>query len=172
MQEDDVTGAEAREASRLAAMKAKVGRDVNAEIGSQAAVADAAGHARVDSVAAGMRERAIDETVSRDRSVSHARTAARGSQFLDYAFYVLYTLLGIRLVLALIAAQSANGFVQLINNVTNPFYAPFKGIVSSPTTEAGNTLVLPIVIAIVVYVLLHLGINGLLRMIGSRKTQI
>ena len=172
MQEDDVTNAEAREASRLAAMKARVGSSVNAEIGSQAAVADAAGHARVDAVAAGMRERAIDETVSRDRSVSHARTAARGSQFLDYAFYLLYTLLAIRLVLALIAARSGNGFVQLINNVTNPFYAPFRGIVSSPTTETGNTLVLPIVIAMVVYVLLHVAINGLLRMIGSRKTEI
>jgi uncharacterized protein YggT (Ycf19 family) len=172
VQEDDVTNAEAREASRLAAMKAKVGSHVNAEIGSQASVADAAGHARVDSVAAGMRERAIDETVSRDRAVGHARTAARGSQFLDYAFYVLYTLLGIRLVLALIAAQSGNGFVRLISNITNPFYAPFKGIVSSPSTEAGNTLVFPIVIAIVVYVLLHLGINGLLRMVGSRKTEI
>lgn len=153
-------------------MKAKVGRHVNAEIGSQASVADAAGYARVNSVAADMRERALDETVSRDRTVSHARTAARGSQFLDYAFYVLYTLLGIRLVLALIAAQSGNGFVRLINDVTNPFYAPFKGIVSSPTTEGGNTLVVPIIIAIFVYLLVHLAINGLLRMIGSRKTQI
>lgn len=172
MQEDDVTSAEAREASRLAAMKAKVGSRVNAEIGREASVADADGHARVDSIAAGMRERAIDETVSRDRSQGHARTAARGSQFLDYAFYLLYTLLGIRLVLALIAAQSGNGFVQMINTVTNPFYAPFKGIVNSPTSAEGNTFVFPIVIAIVVYALLHLAINGLLRMIGSRKTQI
>jgi uncharacterized protein YggT (Ycf19 family) len=172
MQDDDVTNAEAREASRLAAMKAKVGSHVNAEIGREASVADADGYARVDSVAAGMRERAIDETVRRDRSQGHARTAARGSQFLDYAFYLLYTLLGIRLVLELIAAQSNNGFVQMINAVTNPFYAPFKGIVSSPTSEAGNTFVFPIVIAIVVYALLHLAINGLLRMIGSRKTHI
>ncbi len=172
MQEDDVTNAEAREASRLAAMKQKVGSHVNAEIGSQASVADAAGHARVDAVAAGMRERAIDETVSRDRSVGHARTAARGSQFLDYAFYVLYALLGIRLVLAMIAAQSNNGFVQFIGTVTNPFYAPFKGIVASPSTEGGNTIVFPIVVALVVYALLHLAVNGLLRMVGSRKTEI
>ncbi len=172
MQEDDVTNAEAREASRLAAMKQKVGSHVNAEIGSQASVADPAGHARVNSVAAGMRERAIDETVSRDRGIGHARTAARGSQFLDYAFYVLYTLLGIRLVLAMIAAQSSNGFVQFIGTITNPFYAPFKGIVASPSTEGGNTIVFPIIVALVVYALLHLAINGLLRMVGSRKTEI
>jgi len=101
-----------------------------------------------------------------------ASVAARGSQFLDYAFYVIYTLLTVRLVLALIAAQSGNGFVRFIAAITNPFYAPFKGIVSSPTTESGNTFVVPIVIAIAVYVLLHLGINGLLRMVGSRKRQV
>lgn len=106
------------------------------------------------------------------RSTVHARSAARGSQFLDYAFYLLYTLLGIRLVLALIAAQSTNGFVRFINTITNPFYAPFKGIVSSPTNEAGNTFVFPIVIAIIAYVLLHLAINGLLRMVASRKTHV
>ncbi len=102
----------------------------------------------------------------------NARTAARGSQFLDYLFFVLYTLLGIRLVLALIGAEAGNGFVRFINTLTNPFYAPFKGIVSSPTTEAGNTLVVPIIIAIVVYGLLHMGINALLRMVGRRKTMI
>ncbi|MEX2182221.1 MAG: hypothetical protein WD771_09285 [Gemmatimonadaceae bacterium] len=172
MQEDESTTADAREAARLSAMKAKVGSHVNAEIGSQASVDAAAGHARLNSVAAGMRERAIDETEGRDRSQGHARTAARGSQFLDYGFYLLYTLLGLRLVLELIAAHSGNGFVRFIGAVTNPFYAPFKGIVASPTSEAGNTFVFPIVIAIVVYALLHLAINGLLRMVGSRKTQI
>jgi hypothetical protein len=153
-------------------MKAKVGRDVNAEIGREAAVADVAGQARVDAVAAGLRERAIDDTVSRDRSQGHARTAARGSQFLDYAFYVLYTLLGMRLVLSLIAADPGNGFVKFIGAVTNPFYSPFKGIVGSVTTEGGNSLVFPLVITIVVYALLHVALNGLLRMVGSRKTAI
>jgi len=119
-----------------------------------------------------MRRSAIDETVHTDRKIEHARTAARGSQFLDYAFYVLYTLLGVRLVLALIAANSSNGFVQLISTITNPFYAPFRGIVDSPSTEGGNTLVFPIIIAMVVYAIVHVAINGLLRMVGSRKTAI
>ena len=107
-----------------------------------------------------------------ERTVGQARTAARGSQFLDYAFYVVYSLLAIRLVLALIAARSGNGFVQFINAVTGPFYAPFRGIVSSPTAEGGFTLAVPVLIAIVVYMILHAAINGLLRMVGSRKTAI
>jgi hypothetical protein len=44
--------------------------------------------------------------------------------------------------------------------------------VDSPTTGAGNTLVFPIVIAIVVYAILHVAITGLLRMVGNRKTSI
>lgn len=109
--------------------------------------------------------------VNSDRVVGQTRVVTRGSQFLDYAFYVLYSLLAIRLVLALMAARSSNGFVQFIATVTDPFYAPFKGIVASPSAE-GSTLVLPIVIAIIIYALLHAAINGLLRMVGNRKTEI
>lgn len=172
MLEDDVATADAREAARLAAMKDQVGREVRSEIGGQASASSATDHTRVSEVAADMRRSAIDETVHTDRKIEHARTAARGSQFLDYAFYVLYTLLGVRLVLALIAANSSNGFVQLISTITNPFYAPFRGIVDSPSTEGGNTLVFPIIIAMVVYAIVHVAINGLLRMVGSRKTAI
>ncbi len=172
MLEDDVATADDREAARLAAMKDQVGREVRSEIGGQASASSATDRTRVSDVAADMRRSAIDETVHTDRKIEHARTAARGSQFLDYAFYVLYTLLGVRLVLALIAANSSNGFVQLISTITNPFYAPFRGIVDSPSTEGGNTLVFPIIIAMVVYAIVHVAINGLLRMVGSRKTAI
>jgi hypothetical protein len=85
---------------------------------------------------------------------------------------VLYALLAVRLLLALMAAASTNGFVMFIAAVTNPFYAPFKGIVESPSVQSGHTLVVPLLIAIAVYALLHLGINGMLRMVGSRKTRI
>jgi hypothetical protein len=56
--------------------------------------------------------------------------------------------------------------------VTDPFYLPFRGIVSSPTADGGHTLLMPIVIATIAYALLHLAINGLLRMIAHRKTAI
>ncbi len=172
MLEDEVATADAREAARLDAMKAEVGREVQAEIGGRAAVSSTDDRARVSEVAADMRRSAIDETVQTDRKIEHARTAARGSQFLDYAFYMLYTLLGVRLVLALIAANPGNGFVRFISTITDPFYAPFRGIVDSPATGAGNTLVFPIVIAMVVYAILHVAINGLLRLVGNRKTSI
>lgn len=100
------------------------------------------------------------------------RTTARGSQFLDYAFYLLYTLLGIRLVLALIGARSGNAFVRFIVSLSDPFFAPFRGIVGSPTTETGNTLAFPIVVALVAYVILHIAITALLRTLARRRTTI
>jgi len=81
-------------------------------------------------------------------------------------------LLGMRFLLALLAARSSAGFVQFIVAVSNPFYAPFRGIVASPSTDQGHTLLLPIVVAIIAYILLHLGINALLRLFAHRKTQI
>lgn len=144
---------------------------MHAEIAERAAPAQADA-AQVGRVADEFRAKAVDEVVATEREVERARGAARVSQIVDYIFYVIYALLGLRFLLALIAARSSAGFVRFIVAVTNPFYAPFKGIVASPITEGGHTLMLPLLIAIVVYVLLHLGINGLLRILTHRKTAV
>jgi uncharacterized protein YggT (Ycf19 family) len=172
MSVDKVADDEIRQATSRDAVKSSIESRVNAEISGEAAAASGDGHARVAEVAAQLRDSAIDQTVQGERTVGHARTAARGSQFLDYGFGVLYVLLATRLVLALIGARSGNGFVHFIRAVTDPFYAPFRGIVSSPTGEGGATLAVPIVVALLAYMILHAGINGLLRMVGSRKTTI
>ena len=171
MKDSTVAKDDARQTAQHEAVKSKVESHVNAEIAGEAAVASTEGQARVVEVAAQLRDKAVDETVKGERAVGRGRVAARGSQFIDYAFYVVYSLLGIRLVLALIAANSANGFVRFIHAVTGPLYAPFRGIVGSPTAD-GHTLVVPILIALVIYVILHAAINGLLRMVAQRKTTI
>jgi uncharacterized protein YggT (Ycf19 family) len=172
MTDTTVAKDDARQATQHEAVKSQVEGHVNAEIAGEAAVASPEGQARVVEVAAQLRDKAVDETVKGERAVERGRVAARGSQFLDYAFYVVYSLLGIRLVLALIAANSSNGFVKLVRAVTDPFYAPFRGIVPSPSAEGGYTLVVPILIALVVYALVHAAINGMLRMVAQRKTTI
>ena len=115
---------------------------------------------RVRQVAGEFRSKAVDEVIDTEREVERGRGAARVSQIVDYIFYVIYALLGMRFLLALLAARSSAGFVQFIVTVTNPFYAPFRGIVDSPRTDEGHTLLLPIVVAIIAYVILHLAING------------
>ncbi len=172
MEDKSVANDEARRVAGHEAVKARVESDVNADIAQRGGRADAVRDEKLGKVADDMRGGAIEEVASRDRDVARARGAARGSQVLDYLFYLLYGLLSIRLVLAMVAARSSNGFVQLIEAVTNPFYALFRGIVPSPTVDAGYTLVVPIIVAIVAYALLHLAINGFLRMFAHRKTEI
>ncbi|HZE73128.1 MAG TPA: YggT family protein [Pyrinomonadaceae bacterium] len=162
---------EARRAAQHEAVKAEIENDVHSEIAASAAAAPKQAN-EIRQVAGDFRAKAVDEVVETEREVGRSRGLARISQIVDYIFYVIYALLGMRFLLALLAARSSAGFVQFIVTVTNPFYAPFRGIVASPTAEGGHTLLLPVVVAIIAYVLLHLGINGLLRLLAHRKTQV
>ena len=172
MNDDKLAMEEARRAEQHGAVKSQVEGEVQAEIADRAAQAPPAESQKIDQVAGEFRAKAVNEVVQTEREVGRARGVARISQVIDYLFFVLYALLGLRFLLALLAARSGAGFVQFIVTVTNPFYQPFRGIVSSPSTGDGHTLMLPLVIAIIVYILLHLGINGLLRMFAHRKTAV
>jgi hypothetical protein len=171
MEDNKLAAEEARRAGQHEVVKSQVEGEVQAEIAQRAAPTQAEAQ-QIDQVAGDFRGKAVDEVVETEREVGRARSAARVSQIVDYIFYVIYALLGLRFLLALLAARSSAGFVRFIVAVTNPFYAPFKGIVASPSTDSGHTLMLPLVIAIIVYILLHLGINGLLRMLAHRKTAV
>lgn len=170
--DDKLAADEARRSVQHEAVKAHVEGEVQSEIADQAQVSAAGESAKIQDVAGEFRAKAVDEVVQTEREVERGRGAARVSQVIDYIFYLLYALLAMRFLLALLAARSTAGFVQFIVAITNPFYAPFRGIVASPTTDQGHTLLLPIVIAIIAYVILHLAINGILRMIAHRKTAI
>jgi len=173
MDDNKLAAEEARRSVQHESVKSQVEGEVNAEIADRASQGPAPTESRqIDEIAGEFRSKAVNEVVDTEREVERSRGLARVSQIVDYLFFVLYALLGLRFLLALLAARSTAGFVQFIVKVTNPFYEPFRGIVASPRTQEGHTLLLPIVIAIIVYVLLHLAINGLLRMFAHRKTHI
>lgn len=172
IEENKLAADEARRVLQHESVKSQVESDVNAEIVALADHPTVAEAQQMEHVAGEFRGKAIVEVVETEREVKRVRVVARLSQVIDYIFYLIYALLAIRLLLALLAARSSTGFVQLIFTLTDPLYAPFRGIVGSPTAAGGHTLALPIVIAIIVYALLHLGINGLLRLIAHRKTEI
>jgi uncharacterized membrane protein len=173
MSDDKLAIEEARRAAQHESVKSQVESDVQSEISERAAVKSTPDESRrVDQVAGEFRSKAVNEVVETEREVERSRGLARISQVVDYIFWVIYALLGMRFLLALLAARSTAGFVQLIVAISNPFYAPFRGIVASPSTDSGHTLLLPIVVAIIAYALLHLAINGLLRMFAHRKTEI
>jgi uncharacterized protein YggT (Ycf19 family) len=98
------------------------------------------------------------------------RVVERAYQFIDYAFLVLYGLLGVRLLLQLVAANEATGFVRFVDEVTQPFYAPFVDIVPSTTFADGGVFELSILVCMLAYVLLQVAVRGLLHLFfGTRR---
>ncbi len=163
---------ETRRAVQHESVKASVQDDVNTEIAQQAGQAPPGEARAIEQVAGTFRKNAVDDVLDSERKVQRSRGVARVSQVIDYAFFLIYALLAIRFVLSLIAARSTAGFVQFIVNISDPFYAPFKNIVASPKTEDGHTLLLPLVVALGAYLVLHLAINRLLRLFVVRKTEV
>jgi uncharacterized protein YggT (Ycf19 family) len=172
MVDDKLMRDEAQRAANYEAIKSNVKAEVGDDIYAEAVRPTSSQAARVEEVADGMRRTAVEEVVETEREVERARFAARVSQVVDYLFFLVYGLLTIRLLLELFAARESAGFYKFIAAVTDPFYSPFRGLVPSPSTAEGFTLALPIVVALVVYMLLHLAINGLLRMVAHRKTEV
>ena len=172
MQDDKLAADEARRAALHEAVKAEVESDVNSEIAARADRTTPNEARKMQVFAGELRGKAIDEAVETEREVERARGVARVSQVVDFVFYCIYALLGLRFLLILLAAKRTAGFTQLIFGITDPLYAPFRGIVPSPTAEGGFTLALPVLLALVVYLLLHLGINALLRLVAHRRTEV
>jgi len=172
MVDDKLEREELQRAANYEAIKSDVKAEVGGEIMAESRRAPAQDAEQIDEIAGHMRSKAVHEVVETERDVERGRVVARISQVIDYIFFIIYGLLIIRFLLALFAANSANGFVQFIRSITGPLYAPFAGIVKSPTTEEGFTLAFPLVIALVVYLLVHLAINGMLRMFVHRKTEV
>lgn len=172
MVDDKLAQDEAQRAASYNAIKSDVKGEVDSEIVTSANSRSIAQAELVENLADNMRRTAVAEVEQTDREVERGRVAARVSQVVDYIFFLVYGLLTIRLLLELFAARESAGFFQFIKSVTDPFYAPFRGLVPSPSTPDGFTLALPVVVALVVYMLLHLAINGLLRMLAHRKVEI
>jgi uncharacterized protein YggT (Ycf19 family) len=112
-----------------------------------------------------MRSEIIEtEHFVREPRPGRAVGVARVGRVIDYLFGIVYTLLLVRLVLEFFGARPS-GFVQIMHSLTDPFYAPFRGIF--PTLDVnGAHLVWPLVVAILVYMVLHAGIRGLLHLIA------
>src|SRR5262245_16853510 len=102
MDDEKLALEEARRGSQHAAVKAQVNGEVQSEISERAAEQRPAAQAqRIEQVATDFRSKAVDEVVDTEREVQRSRELARISQVVDYIFYVIYALLGMRFLLAL-----------------------------------------------------------------------
>ncbi len=152
--------------------KAAVEHDLNAEVSYRAEQDARKDSETLDRMAGMVKDKAIAEVVDASKLSDRRRTLARTVQVIDFLFYTVYVLLGVRLVLALIGANQASGFVKFVTTITNPFYSFFRGIVESPTAEGGYTIALPILVAIGAYALLHWGVRSLAKLIAYRQSEI
>jgi uncharacterized protein YggT (Ycf19 family) len=91
--------------------------------------------------------------------------ASRVARVVDYLFGILYALLAVRFVLELLRARYDSGFFGFIRDATDPFFAPFRGIVPNGTVD-GLRIVWPLVVALVAYMVLHAIVRGLLRLLA------
>ena len=94
---------------------------------------------------------------------------ARVPQIVYLIAGIIDTLLVIRLVLKLLAANPAAGFTTLIYGVTNPFVALFEGVFSNAQNR-GNVLDLAALLAIIVYGLLAWGIVRGIEVLQRRRS--
>lgn len=88
------------------------------------------------------------------------------ARVVDFLFGLLYTLLFVRLVLEFINASRTSAFFEFILRVTEPFFAPFRGIVGNTSFDGTHPIVWPIVIAVGAYLIAHGVIRGLLSLLA------
>jgi uncharacterized protein YggT (Ycf19 family) len=114
---------------------------------------------------------AISEIEQKKGEVHRARGTARVSQVIDYIFYLIYVIIGVRIVFDLFGAREGSGFTKFIEAVSMPFLAPFQNLFPDPA-RGQFQLRFSFLAALGIYIILHVTINGFLRMLAHRKTAV
>ena len=161
---------EERRVNQHETVKGQLENQVHEEIRRRSDI-DAREGAEIDYVAHKLKRSAIHEVSVTEGEISRARRFARVSQVVDYVFTLVYGVLGLLIALELMGAREASGFKQLIDAISAPLVAPFRGLM--PDLQIGNSqLMLSYVIGVVVYALIHVAIKGLIRLMAQRETTI
>ena len=161
---------DARRLAQHEAIKTELRNDVNREVAHEARK-HAGERGDVHELGAELDRRAIREVASTESDVQKGRVAARAGQFLDYAFIAIYGLIGVEIVLEVTGAREANVFKRAIDFVSYPFLMPFEGLFRDPRIGEFR-LMFSYIAALVAWLLLHLAVRGLLRLIATRQTSL
>ena len=162
---------EERRMSSRQEVKASIDDDVNARIRQESARVEPKESAELAGVSHELKQKSVREAAETERELGRGRTAARVSQIVDYLFYIIYGLIGLQFVLRLMGARPGNDFVQFVAGVSWPLLAPFERIVGTPSVGAFQ-IQLSYLLALLVYILLHIAINGVFRIIAYRKVTV
>jgi uncharacterized protein YggT (Ycf19 family) len=162
---------ESRRIANHEAMKGAVRGEVHERIAESADRFDPVDRAATDAVGDQFRHKAVAEVVETETEIERARGVARISQVVDYLFYLIYAFIGLMILLDLMGANRNAGFYRFVNGITRPLLAPFRGLIDDPAA-AQMRFRMSYIVALIAYILLHLAINGLLRLIAHRRTSV
>jgi uncharacterized protein YggT (Ycf19 family) len=162
---------EERRMSSHQEVKASLDDDVNARIRRESAQVEPEESVELAGVARELKRKSVREAAETERELWRGRTAARISQVVDYLFYVTYGLIGLQFVFRLMGTRPGNGFVQFVAGVSGPLLAPFERIVGTPSVGAFQ-IRLSYLLALLIYILLHIAINGVFRIIAYRRVTV
>ena len=162
---------EERRLAQHEAVRGTVANEVSAEVASNAQVVTPSDQQNADALAGHFKGEAYREVVETENEIKTTRGLARVSQVVDFAFFVVYALIGVEILLELLGAREGAGFKKMIDTLSGPFLAPFEGLMPDPTAGPFR-LALSYVMALIAYLLLHLIVNGFLRMMAHRKVAI
>ena len=148
-------------------VKGDVRAEVNRELRDEAVRQTTGDAGQAADVARRMKDQAFREVSSNDSGLVRARRLKQVVQVIDYAFYVLYAAILVVIVLELAGANSGSPFMRFMGTVTGPFLAPFRGLMPSPRMDRFQ-LMSSYVVAVVIYLLVHKGVTGALRVFAGR----
>lgn len=89
------------------------------------------------------------------------------ARLVDIIVGLIEIALGLRLILKLIGANPAAGFVAWVYDITAPLLQPFAGMLPSPALEGGLILEFSTLFAMLIYALLGWLIIELVRFISN-----
>lgn len=170
-QDQTLAAEEERQRRQHEAIKTDVSQRVHDDVARETAVRTPEVRERTEALADSMKTKAVREVETTESRIARGTVAARISQIVDYVFFLIYGFIAISILLEALGARESAGFARFIAAVTSPLLAPFKGLLSDPAV-GGSQFMISYVVAIVVYLLLHAAINGALRMVAHRKTEV
>ena len=113
-------------------------------------------------------ETATDERVLVEKAdeARRVRSRARIGRVVNLVFAMVYLLLGLRLLLSVLAVSPGAAFAQWVLLLTDPLLAPLGVLLPRLISPDGYPLALPVLLAMLLYGLLHFAARGLLRREG------
>lgn len=162
---------EAQRIGEHEALKHDARERVRAEVAQQSERLDDRDRREAAAVGEQLKHKAVAEIAGTEAEIERARGVARVSQIVDYLFYLIYGFIGLEIILDLLGARESNAFNRFIERVSSPLLAPFRGLLADLTKDHYQ-LRLSYIFALVAYILLHVAINGFLRLFAHRKTAV